>query len=49
LSSIVFAAFGLRDRPDGNSRWRIAASDRPCGDSAALVNQWNQRVLPAFL
>ena len=32
-------AFGLRNRPEGNSRWIIGAPDQPCGDSTALVNQ----------
>jgi hypothetical protein len=44
-----FATFGRRDGPKGNSRWIIEPSDRPGGDSTALVNQWNQRVLSAFL
>jgi hypothetical protein len=47
LSSIT--SFGLRDRPKGNSRRIIESPDRACGDSTALVNQWNQRVLSAFL
>jgi hypothetical protein len=43
------AAFGLRDRPEGHSRWIIEPPGQPCGDSTAVVNQWNQRVLSAFL
>jgi hypothetical protein len=49
LERHCFAAFGLRDRPEGNTRRAIEPPDRPCGDSMALVNQWNQRVLSAFL